>query len=41
MADIVDVTRRKVRGAAWAITAKTMGEDTLKVPRQMFYNETF
>lgn len=41
MIDIVAVMRRKVRGVAWAITAKAMGEDTLKRPRQMFYNETF
>lgn len=41
MADIVDTTGRKVRGVAWAITSRVLGQRTFQRSREMFYGEKF
>lgn len=40
MAGIVDAARLKVRGVGWTITAKVLGVNTLRRPRELFYNES-
>ncbi len=41
MADIVDQSRRKMRGVAWAITARILNQRTLQRSRELFYGEKF
>ncbi|MFT3724377.1 MAG: hypothetical protein QM773_12400 [Hyphomonadaceae bacterium] len=39
MAGIADAARNKVRAMGWMITARVLGVNTLRRPRELFYNE--